>query len=101
VAQFLLGRLALVALVLQLLAGLTRQVDEGELLQELLDGLGAHVGLEGVAVLLAGLAVVLLGEQLALLQLGVAGVADAVLLEVDDHLRPRGHRRGDRRPPQG
>ena len=44
------------------------RLDQVEPGQELADGVGAHVGLEGVAVLLAGLAEILLGQELALLQ---------------------------------
>ncbi len=42
-----------------------RQADQVEPAEELADGLGAHVGLEAVAVLLAGLAEVFLGQELA------------------------------------
>ena len=58
--------------------------------QQLADGVGPHVGLEGVAVLLAGLAEVLLGQELPLLERGVAGVDDDVVLEVDDPLQAGG-----------
>ena len=55
--------------------------------EQLLDRLGAHLGREGVlAVLLAQLAEALLGEQLALLELGLAGIDDDVALEVEDAL---------------
>src|SRR5262249_8232803 len=49
--------------------------------------LGAHVGLEALAVLLLGLAELLLGEEHPLLQRGVARVDDDVVLEVDDPLQ--------------
>ena len=65
----------------------SRQVDEVELLQQLLDRLGPHVGLEGVAVLLAGLAVLVFGEELLLLERRLARVDDDVVLEVDDLLQ--------------
>ena len=58
-----------------------------ELLEQLLDRLGAHVGLEGVAVLLAGLAVLVLGQELPFLERRLAGVDDDVVLEVDDLLQ--------------
>ncbi len=56
--------------------------------QELLDRLGAHARGEGalLGIGLAHLAELLLGEQLALLELGVAGVDDDVALEVEDAL---------------
>ena len=53
-------------------------------------GLGAHLGLEVVAVLLAGRAVLLLGEELLVLQRRLAGVGDDVVLEVDDLLQVAG-----------
>ena len=65
----------------QLLAELLRQSNEVEPGQELPDGVGSHVGLEGVAELLSGLAEVFLGQELPLLQ--------------------RGHRRGRRRRSPG
>ena len=56
-------------------------------MQQLLDRLGAHLRAElDRAVLLARLAVLLLGEQLVLLQLGVARLDDDVGLEVEDAL---------------
>ena len=59
--------------------------------EQLADGLGAHVGVEGaVAVLLAGLAVLFLGQELLRLQRRVAGSRDDVVLEVDDLLQAGG-----------
>ena len=84
VAQLLLGGLVLVAFGFQLLAQIARQVDEVEAFEQLLDGLGAHVGLEGIAVALAGLAVIVLGQELLLLERRLAGIGDDVVLEVDD-----------------
>ena len=55
-------------------------------LQQLLDRLGAHLRAELVRVVLARLAVLLLGQQLVLLQLGVARIDDDVGLEVEDAL---------------
>ena len=64
-----------------------RQVDEVQPFEQLLDGLSAHLRLEGVAVGFACLAEVLFGEKLLLLQLRrawFAGIGDDVILEVDD-----------------
>src|SRR5262249_38133171 len=74
----------------QFLAQVAGDLDEVEAFEQQLDRLGAHVGLEGVAVALAGLAELVLGEELAFLQLGVAGVNDHVVLEVDDLLQGGG-----------
>ncbi len=61
---------------------------EGE--QELPDRLGAHLGLErAVAVGGAGLAILLLGEQLLLLQRRVLRIQNDVILEVDHLLQAR------------
>src|SRR5262249_42270278 len=85
----LLAVLRLLVLLPELLPQVAGKVDEVELLQELLDRLGAHAGVEAVAVLLAGLAVLLLGEELALLERRLAGADDDVVLEVDDLLEGR------------
>ncbi len=87
VALFLLGRLVLLVLVVELLPQLGGQIDEVESFEQLLDGLGAHVGLEAVAVALAGLAEVLFGQQLSGLQRRIADIGDDVILEVDDLLQ--------------
>ncbi len=55
--------------------------------QELLDRLGAHLGDELVAVLLAQLPVALFREELLLLEGGVGGIDDDVRLEVQDALQ--------------
>ena len=68
----------------QFLAQLLGQADEIQPHEHLADRLGAHVGLERVAVLLLALAELFLGQELALLERGVAGIDDRVVLEVDD-----------------
>src|SRR5262249_776454 len=65
-------------------AQLGGQLHEVEALEQLLDRLGAHVGLEGFAEHLAGLAVFLLRQELTLLELRVGRVDDDVVLEVND-----------------
>ena len=61
-----------------------RQLHQVQILQQLADRLGPHVGLEGaVAVGFAGRAVFFLGQQLLLLERRVAGLGDDVILEVD------------------
>ncbi len=68
-----------------------RELDQVELHEQLADRLGAHVGVEGpLAVLLAGLAVFVLGEELVRLQGRVAGARDDVVLEIDDLFQARG-----------
>ena len=52
--------------------------------QKLLDGLGAHLGFEFVAVFFVGGAVFVFGQKLLLLQRRLAGIGDDVILEVDD-----------------
>ena len=64
----------LLLVLLQVLAQLVGQLVQVQLLQQLADGLGPHLGLEVVAVLLDGRAVLLLGEELLALQRRVAGV---------------------------
>ena len=59
-------------------------------LEETLDGLGAHRGLEGVAVLLAVALVLLFGQELLLSQGRVTGVGDDEVLEVDHPLQAAG-----------
>src|SRR5262249_10304689 len=90
IALLLLGGLVLLAQVVQLLAEVPRQLDKIELFEQLLDRLGAHVGLERFAVLLAGIAILLLIEQLLGLEVGVARVDDDIVLEVDDLLQAGG-----------
>ena len=70
---------------------LLRELDEVQFHEQLADGLGAHVGVEGpFAVLLAGFAVLVFGEELLRLQGRVAGAGDDVVLEVDDLFQARG-----------
>ncbi len=70
-----------------LVAQLTGQLLDGDALEQLLDRLGAHLGAElHQAVVLARLAVLLLGEQLVLLEVGVARLDDDVGLEVEHAL---------------
>ena len=77
--------------VAEVLADLLGQALEVELLQELADRLGAHHRGEGRgAVLVDGLAVLVLGQDLLVLELGLARVGDDVVLEVDDLLEVRG-----------
>ena len=76
---------------LELLAELGSELLAVDLLQQLLDGLGADAGLEVVLVLLLHLAVLALGEDLALLQRGEAGVDDDIVGKVQDLLQ---HARG-------
>ena len=63
---------ALGALLDHLGAQVDGQLVEVEVLEEGADGLGAHAGGEGAAVALLGLVVLLLGEELHLLEVGVA-----------------------------
>src|SRR5271154_3463888 len=65
-------------------AQLFGQLVERELSQQRADRLGAHLGLEGVAVLLARLAIFALGQQLFVLQRSLTRVGDDVALEVQD-----------------
>ena len=51
---------------------------EVDLLEELLDGLGAHTGVEIVLILLAHIAVFLLREDLVAHQRGLAGIGDDI-----------------------
>src|SRR6185312_2073444 len=68
-------------------AQLLGQLVDVDALQQLLDGLGAHLGGEGLlGVLVAQLAEPLLGEQLPLLDLRLTGIDDDVALEVEDAL---------------
>ena len=62
------------------------EIDAGE---DLADALGAHDGLEGVAVLLEVVLVLGLGEELVGLERRVAGIGDEVVLVVD-HAVERG-----------
>ena len=57
------------------------------LLEQLLDGLGAHLGLEAFTELRAVLAVLVLVEDLAFLQGGAAALGDRVGLEVEHALQ--------------
>ncbi len=70
-----------------LVAQLAGELLDVDALEELLDRFGAHLRAElHEAVLLARLPVQLLGQQLVLLQLGVARLDDDVRLEVEDAL---------------
>ena len=71
----------------QFMAQLLGQADQVEPHEQLANGLGAHVGLEGVAVQFACFAELFLGQELAVLQGGVAGFDDNVVLEIDDPLQ--------------
>jgi hypothetical protein len=62
------------------------QLGEVDLREQLADGVGAHAGHEGLAVLVEGFAVFDFGQELALLQRGLAGIDDEVVLVVDDAL---------------
>ena len=55
---------------------------EVDLLEELLDGLGAHTGVEIVLILLAHIAVFLLREDLVAHQRGLAGIGDDISGEI-------------------
>ena len=74
---------------LQLLTELLGNHAEVEGPEDLLDGLGPHVGVELGAVLGSGGAELLLGEELELLHGRVTGIHDHVVLEVDDPLEVR------------
>jgi hypothetical protein len=56
-------------------------------LEQFLDGLGAHLGPEALAVLGLVFAELILGQDLPGLQLGVAGIGDSVGLEVEHPLQ--------------
>ena len=64
-------------------------------------GLGAHVGLEGVAVGLAGPAIFVLGEELPFLERRLARIDDDVVLEVDDLFQAGGLHVEQRAEPAG
>ena len=70
--------------ILELLAQLGGQLLAVDLLQQLLDGLGADAGLEVVLVLLAHVAVLALRQDLALFQRREAGVDDDIVGKVQD-----------------
>ena len=75
----------------ELVAEVLDRGGEIHLLEELLEGFGAHAGLEGVgAVLFDGAAVGFLVEELLLFHAGGARVDDQVLLVVDDLLELAG-----------
>ena len=78
-AQLLLARS-----VLQLGLELLGKLIEVDLLQQLLDGFGAHAGLEVVLILFAHVAVFFFGQDLVLGQRAVAGIGDDVAGEVQD-----------------
>ena len=82
VLQLLLDRRLRAHLVAQLVG----EPLDADALEQLLDRLGAHLGPELLAVVLARLAELLFGEQLVRLQLGVARLDDDVGLEVEDAL---------------
>ena len=69
---------------------LSAQLIQVDLLQELLDGLGTHGCLKLVAVALAHLAVLFLGQQLLLFQRGQTGVGDDIACKVEDLLQQAG-----------
>ena len=75
-------RLLLAAGLLELGAQLLGELGAVDLLQELLDGLGAHAGLEIVLILLAHVAVLFFGQDLAALQRRHAGVGDDIRTEI-------------------
>src|SRR5207302_6320725 len=75
---------------------LLEEVLEVEPLEELLQRLGAHAGLERVTVMLAGLAVLVRRQELLELERRVARVRDNVVLEVDHPLEARGLLRQER-----
>src|SRR5699024_2435759 len=66
------------------------QLVQVDLFQQGLDGLGAHLGAEFVAVPLLHLAVLLLGQQLLFLQRGQAGVHDDIACKVQDFFQQAG-----------
>ena len=74
----------------EFLAKLLREADEVEPREELADGVGPHVGLEGVSVGFSIFAEIVLGKELPFFQGGVTGVDDDVILEVDDPFHARG-----------
>ncbi len=84
------GDLLLAAGFLEGLADLRGDLVEVQPLDELADRVGAHLGAEGVAVLLDRLAVLVLGHHLLVLQLGVTRVDDDIVLVVDDLLEVAG-----------
>ena len=69
---------------------LSAQLIQVDLLQELLDGLGTHGCLKLVAVALAHLAVLFLGQQLLLFQRGQTGIGDDIACKVEDLLQQAG-----------
>ena len=75
---------------LGLLTQLCCHLIEVDLLQQLLDGFRAHLGLELVLVALQHVAVLSLVQQLALLQRGQAGIGDDIGCEVQDLLQVAG-----------
>jgi hypothetical protein len=86
----------------ELLVQLGAQRVQVDLLQQLLDGLGAHAGLEIVLILLPHLAVFLLGQHLLLFQRRLAGVGDDIagkvehlLQEAGAHVQQQAHAGGD------
>ena len=80
----------LAAGVLQLGVQLGAQLIQVDLGQQLLDGLGAHRGLELVLIAVAHLAVFLLAQQLLFLQRSEAGIGDDVAGEIQDLLQQAG-----------
>ena len=68
----------------QLDAQILGELHQVQILEQLADRFGPHVGLEGaVAIGFAGRAVFFFGQQLLLLERRVAGLGDDVILEVD------------------
>ena len=76
--------------LLHLGSQLSAELVEVDLLQQVLNGLSAHSSLELVAVALAHLAVLFLGQQLLLFQRGQTGVGDDIACKVEDLLQQAG-----------
>ena len=86
---------------LQLVAQLLGELIQVDLLQQLLDGLGTHAGLEVVLILLPHVPVFLLGEHLVQCQRRVAGIRDNVSGEIQDLLQYLGGNVQDQAHPGG
>ena len=69
---------------------LSAELVEVDLLQQVLNGLSTHRSLELVAVALAHLAVLFLGQQLLLFQRGQTGIGDDIACKVEDLLQQAG-----------
>ena len=76
--------------LLHLGSQLSAELVEVDLLQQVLNGLSTHRSLELVAVALAHLAVLFLGQQLLLFQRGQTGVGDDIACKVEDLLQQAG-----------